>query len=238
MRTLEEKNKIIYDFTDGREMFNIIDKNDQAGPLVLETVFDEETANYSVSHFQDRYNIDPEIVPYIPDYYNDWTALIMATKFILINDEIMDRPEHPLIPIIKDALVDLSQIGLIDALLEYIDANQKQDLVDQVIEEMRKDFSSGDTTAIDELLLQVPDNLLRGYLPEKIVFKLPQVTFDDRLDILIALGFKDTKVGYTNHDINHALTYHQIDEMTNKKWAKYINEVKQARLRLIKSLNI
>jgi hypothetical protein len=228
MRTLEEKNKIIYAFTDGRELFNVIDYNDDAGTIILEAALDKETAEHSVSHFEERFSIDPEIVPYIPDYYNDWAALIMATKFIIINDENADRPEHPLIPIIKDALVDLSKIGLIDALLEYIDANQKQDLVDQVLEEMQKDFSSGDTTAIDELLMQVPDNLLRGYLPEKIVLKqLPRVTFDDRLDILTALGFKDTRMAYANDSINHKLSYAQIDAMSNVEWAAYIDQVKQ-----------
>ena len=43
----------------------------------------------------------------------------------------------------------------------------KQELVDQVIEEMRRDFNSGDLTAIDELLKHVDDRWLRGYLPEK-----------------------------------------------------------------------
>ncbi len=167
MNKLQENNQLIYDYTDGRELYSLIDNDDNAGVVVLEKGITKETADISLSHFEERFSIEPTIVPYLPDYYNDWEALIMAVKFIILDDEERDE-KHPLIPIIKDALVDLSQVGLIDALLEYIDANQKQNLVDQVIEEMRKDFSSGDITAIDELLMRVPDNLLRGYLPEKL----------------------------------------------------------------------
>jgi hypothetical protein len=50
---------------------------------------------------------------------------------------------------------------------EEVDEFLKQDLVDQVIEEMRRDFNGGDLTAIDELLKHVDDRWLRGYLPEK-----------------------------------------------------------------------
>jgi hypothetical protein len=44
----------------------------------------------------------------------------------------------------------------------------KQELVDQVLDEMRKDFECGDITAIDELLQHIDDKWLKGYLPEKL----------------------------------------------------------------------
>ena len=44
----------------------------------------------------------------------------------------------------------------------------KQALIDQVINEMRTDFDSGDLTAIEELLNFIPEKYLLGYLPENV----------------------------------------------------------------------
>lgn len=50
----------------------------------------------------------------------------------------------------------------------------KQQLIDLVIEEMKKDIASGDVTAIDELLQFVPEEYLKGYLPEPTTNKFPR----------------------------------------------------------------
>jgi hypothetical protein len=42
-----------------------------------------------------------------------------------------------------------------------------QDLVDTVLEQIKKDVASGDVTAIDELLKFIPEKYLIAYLPEK-----------------------------------------------------------------------
>lgn len=42
-------------------------------------------------------------------------------------------------------------------------------LVDLVLDQMRKDFESGDMTAIEELLQATPIESLVGYLPEQLV---------------------------------------------------------------------
>lgn len=42
-------------------------------------------------------------------------------------------------------------------------------LVDLVLDQMQKDFASGDTTAIEELLNATPIENLVGYLPEQLV---------------------------------------------------------------------
>jgi hypothetical protein len=44
-------------------------------------------------------------------------------------------------------------------------------LIDQVIEQIRKDLDSEDVTAIYELLAHLPEKVLQAYLPE--------VTFDE-----------------------------------------------------------
>ena len=41
-----------------------------------------------------------------------------------------------------------------------------QELVDKVIEEIKRDIENGDVTALDELLKFVPIEYLKGYLPE------------------------------------------------------------------------
>ena len=47
-----------------------------------------------------------------------------------------------------------------------LDEEQKQSIVDQVIEQIKKDFAMGDETAVDELLKFVPDENLIGFLPD------------------------------------------------------------------------
>jgi nucleoid-associated protein YejK len=47
-----------------------------------------------------------------------------------------------------------------------LDEKQKQSIVDQVIEQIKKDLQMGDETAIDELLKFVPDEYLIGFLPD------------------------------------------------------------------------
>lgn len=45
-------------------------------------------------------------------------------------------------------------------------ANRKQELIDKVLEEIKKDVATGDVTAIDELLRFCPAKNLEAYLPE------------------------------------------------------------------------
>jgi hypothetical protein len=42
----------------------------------------------------------------------------------------------------------------------------KEDLIDLVIDQMMEDIQNGDFTAIQELLLAVPDNTLKSFLSE------------------------------------------------------------------------
>ena len=44
----------------------------------------------------------------------------------------------------------------------------KQKLVDACLEQIKEDIQSGYVTAIDELLMHLPTNLLKGYLPENL----------------------------------------------------------------------
>lgn len=39
-------------------------------------------------------------------------------------------------------------------------------LVEQVVEQIRKDLEDGDTTSIEEMLMHTPVEYLKGYLPE------------------------------------------------------------------------
>lgn len=41
-----------------------------------------------------------------------------------------------------------------------------QDLIDRVLEQIERDFATGDLTALEELLRHVPDTFLTGYLSE------------------------------------------------------------------------
>jgi len=63
------------------------------------------------------------------------------------------------------ALIELNQ-----HLQEYLEPKEEkfQQLVDDVIEQIKKDIADGDVTAIDELLKFVPEKNLKGYLPEKL----------------------------------------------------------------------
>ena len=40
-------------------------------------------------------------------------------------------------------------------------------VIDKVIEQIRKDLEFGDTTALEELLRDAPDESLKSYLPEE-----------------------------------------------------------------------
>jgi len=48
----------------------------------------------------------------------------------------------------------------------HLDQDQKQRIVDQVIEQIKKDIAVGDETAIDELLHSTPDETLIAFLPD------------------------------------------------------------------------
>ena len=51
---------------------------------------------------------------------------------------------------------------------EDLSEDQKQELVDDVIEQMKDDISTEDWTAIDELLKSCPVENLISYLPEEL----------------------------------------------------------------------
>lgn len=68
-----------------------------------------------------------------------------------------------------DAVMDNDLARAYDALVSFINiTGSRIPLVDQVLAEMRKDFDSGDVTAIEELLKMLPKEALVGYLPEKL----------------------------------------------------------------------
>lgn len=60
--------------------------------------------------------------------------------------------------------------NFLESLQEALDlaAAAKQRLVDKCLEQIKEDIQSGDVTAIDELLMHLPTNLLKGYLPENL----------------------------------------------------------------------
>ena len=45
---------------------------------------------------------------------------------------------------------------------------KKENLINEVIEQIKHDIATGDVTAIDELLRFVPDVNLIGYLPDDV----------------------------------------------------------------------
>lgn len=59
-----------------------------------------------------------------------------------------------------------SGIGTHDVLRLPDDSEEDQALVDEVIEDIRKQFQEGDITVLDELLKFIPVQYLRGSLPE------------------------------------------------------------------------
>ena len=54
-------------------------------------------------------------------------------------------------------------------ILEYNDIPYEvsQELVDQVIEQIKQDIHDGDLTVLDELLKFIPEEFLKGSLPEE-----------------------------------------------------------------------
>tara|TARA_R110002096_G_scaffold184582_1_gene363130 strand:+ start:1043 stop:1240 length:198 start_codon:yes stop_codon:yes gene_type:complete len=51
-------------------------------------------------------------------------------------------------------------------------AEEKQRVVDAVLEEIKVDLANGDVTAIECLLMFLPVEKLKGYLPEEQVKKI------------------------------------------------------------------
>ena len=56
-------------------------------------------------------------------------------------------------------------------------AEEKQRVVDAVLEEIKVDIANGDVTAIDELLMFLPVERLKGYLPEEQIKKINWQTY-------------------------------------------------------------
>ena len=46
-------------------------------------------------------------------------------------------------------------------------ANHNQGLVDRVLDQIREDVEMGDVTAIEEMLKQIPTQVLVDFLPER-----------------------------------------------------------------------
>jgi hypothetical protein len=55
-----------------------------------------------------------------------------------------------------------------DAKAFAIESMKKKSLIDQVLDQIGTDYEKGDLTAVEELLLKVDENILRGYLPEGV----------------------------------------------------------------------
>jgi hypothetical protein len=77
----------------------------------------------------------------------------------------------------------------------------KQQIIDLVIEEMKKDIAGGDLTAIDELLQYVPEENLKAYLPEPVT-----ITIDRVIDLLERFEGEgcvtDDLLYYMRHNLN------------------------------------
>ncbi len=48
-----------------------------------------------------------------------------------------------------------------------MEAEKKQELIDEVVEQIKNDIMSGDCTVLDELLSMIPTNILIHSLPEE-----------------------------------------------------------------------
>ena len=46
--------------------------------------------------------------------------------------------------------------------------SQRELLLDAVLTQIKEDVENGDMTAIYELIMELPDNVLEGYLPEEM----------------------------------------------------------------------
>jgi hypothetical protein len=46
--------------------------------------------------------------------------------------------------------------------------SEREMLIDQVLDQIKKDVDAGDFTAIHEMLLELPDETLLAYLPEEM----------------------------------------------------------------------
>lgn len=64
----------------------------------------------------------------------------------------------------------MGEVNALDAALRAADEHDKkaqdQHLIDAVLSQIKCDVDSGDMTAIEELIKQLPENLLQGYLSE------------------------------------------------------------------------
>lgn len=60
----------------------------------------------------------------------------------------------------------LSQSGIVTHNVQQLPEDEDQALVDEVIEDIRKQFQEGDITVLDELLKFIPVKYLKGSLPE------------------------------------------------------------------------
>jgi len=45
--------------------------------------------------------------------------------------------------------------------------DEKSKLIDQVLQQISLDIAEGDVTAIEEMLMHLPVEILKGYLPEE-----------------------------------------------------------------------
>jgi hypothetical protein len=97
----------------------------------------------------------------------DWLTAVVGMVSETYNRD--DKDFDHLCYEIGDAVMDNDLARGYDALVCFINiTGSRNPLVDRVLHEMRNDFITGDVTAIEELLKQVPKEALMGYLPEKL----------------------------------------------------------------------
>ena len=62
----------------------------------------------------------------------------------------------------------MDALGMWNSGIRFAEQRMKQkSLIDQVLDQIGTDYEKGDLTAVEELLLKVDENILRGYLPEQ-----------------------------------------------------------------------
>lgn len=100
---------------------------------------------------------DPMCLGYILDVFGD----INEEDFYLKMDDDLTLISH--LEGQGDSIKPLCDVPFDDF---YDEEKPSQELIDEVLEQIKKDVAGGDVTAIEELLMHVPLSKLGGYLPE------------------------------------------------------------------------
>jgi hypothetical protein len=137
----------------GVTVYSLVDLENDSSIIVSGTIND--LRNFAKT----RWEQDQEFIQDI--FYPDFEGELLEEEFYQLMDDDLS-----VLRFLESYQCDIEELCVVPLDDFYDEEKPSQELIDEVLEQIKKDVAGGDVTAIEELLMHVPLSKLGGYLPE------------------------------------------------------------------------